>query len=102
MDAIPSGHARRRVRRSDDTEPSGNRSRGTLDEISLAGSGEATYSIELLSATVPDGVYLTGPAFISLDSGLQIPITTAVPEPSTYALMFGTAALVWAAYRRRR
>jgi hypothetical protein len=69
--------------------------------IALSGTVSATYSVELLSATVPNGSYLTGPAFISFDSGAQIPIT-AVPEPSTYALLFGGAVLGWVVYRRRR
>lgn len=86
------------------TLPMNNLMSGTYSQsasIALSGTVSATYSVELLSATVPNGSYLTGPAFISFDSGAQIPIT-AVPEPSTYALLFGGAVLGWVVYRRRR
>ena len=68
--------------------------------IGMSGTLDASYSLRLVSITVPSELWLPGPAFLELDSGEQFPIS-AVPEPSVWLLMlFGLG--VAAAVRHRR
>lgn len=70
-------------------------------DISLGDGMAAAYSIQLQSVTVPEGSYLTGPAFMNLDNGQFLPITV-VPEPSAYAGLAGLAVVGGILLRRRK
>ena len=76
---------------------------------SIITNSEALFSVDLSAISVLDGqnsAYFRG-TFSGVDSGLtfvdNIAVNgTVVPEPSTYAAIFGVVALAVAAYRRRK
>ncbi len=69
-------------------------------DIGLAGQVSASHSLQLSAVTVADPLQLDAGAHLLLDDGSQIMIS-AVPEPSTWAMMLAGVVLM-GRYARRR
>lgn len=77
---------------------------GALDfsDIFSADNGETiVFSAEQNISVYDDSGHLYEDVLFSYDESGNIIGITAVPEPSTYAVIFGAFALAFAAYRRR-